>query len=94
MNQETGIPRGYTARGWGISVFELQHEVQHGSDDVSRPLGFYEEPKSHKLTSKLSFSSADGPALVKILFGIMNSTTGGFLTSLNISASRNCGACQ
>lgn len=49
----------------------------------------YDEPKSHRLTSKLFDSSGASLALVNILFGIMYSMTGGFLTSLDISASSN-----
>lgn len=51
----------------------------------------YEEPKSHRLTSGLSICSVPGSALVKICFGIINSMTGAFLTSLDISASISCG---
>lgn len=46
--------------------------------------------KSHRSTSRLFFSPEPGSAEVNILFGIMNSTTGGFLTSLCISASISC----
>lgn len=55
---------------------------------VSQERGPYEDPKSHRLTRRLSCSPAAESAFVKILLGIMNSTTGDFLTSLCISASK------